>query len=165
MPVSDTTAIITTDSVPSLTPSPNATDAYLREIDEITTRAAALIPTPFATPECADPGLTQYDMNQCASFQSAGMRDKMNDLVETVVQNYPGSPDEAKEFLHLQTEWEALANDECKHWWGQIYTNPDTGNIYYWHGTMAPLLVSTCLTEKYVARTRELQLFLYYNGR
>ncbi len=165
LPVSDTAAIIATDSVPSPTPSPNATDAYLREINEITTQAAARIPTPFATTECSELGPTQLEMNECAAYQNSDMRDKMNDLVEMVMQNYPGSPEEAKEFLRLQTEWEALADEECSHWWGQTYTNQDTGNIYYLRGTMAPLLVATCLTHKYADRTRELQLFLFYNGR
>jgi uncharacterized protein YecT (DUF1311 family) len=120
----------------------------------------SIIPTPTMTPtiSCYDNAVTQYDMNQCAGLIAEEQRNKMEILVNLIKEKYSTIPQKEEEFLQLQAKWEDLANEECRLWYGRTITDPNTGTEYYENGSMAPMLIESCLKNKYEDRIKELQI-------
>jgi uncharacterized protein YecT (DUF1311 family) len=120
----------------------------------------SMIPTPTMTPtiSCYDNAVTQSDINQCAGLIMEEQLNKMESLVNLIEEKYSAIPQKEEEFLQLQAKWDDLANEECRLWYGRTITDPNTGTEYYENGSMAPMLIVSCLKNKYEDRIIELQI-------
>ena len=124
--------------------------------------STAPIPTITPTYSCLDSAITQLDINICTNLLAEEIEKTMEKLVDTILKHYSDSPQDAKEFLRIQTEWKNLADDECSLRYGRIITDTVSGDMHYENGSMAPMMVSECRTKKYEIRIKELQSFFVY---
>jgi len=106
-------------------------------------------PTP--TPSCYDTAETQSDLNACAFTIAQETKKSLQIIVNLIANEFSDNPNKKNEFLELEGKWEELAEQECIVWWGSM---PDG---WYEYGSMAPMIVYGCFTEKYEKRIVELQ--------
>jgi hypothetical protein len=135
-----------------------------REVTRIIKIYPSSTPSIQPTPSCYDTAKTQYDLNKCSWSIEAELRSRMEGLVQAIAGRYSKYPERKEEFLKLQEYWQINAENECNLWYGQLLQDPKTGEVYREFGTMAPLLVSTCMIEKYESRIKELHNVLHPTG-
>jgi uncharacterized protein YecT (DUF1311 family) len=106
------------------------------------------------TPSCYDTAMSTIQINACAWSITEKTKEELDKLVDKVAKEYSGYPERREKFIQSELEWESHAEDECYLWWGSL---DESG--FYEHGSMAPMLVATCLDGKYKKRITELQQF------
>ena len=158
----------------AFTPMPASTVGVLVEqtvlpISPPETPEPTALPTaesPFAALDCYGSVVSQFEINTCGNKRRDDMYNKMTFVVHQVVALYHQmdviAPTAGVNFQTLQTQWEAVAEQECDYLWAKVVEDQEAGSLHYLNGTTAPAVRSECLVAKYQARIGELQTVIAY---
>lgn len=111
-------------------------------------QTATLQPTPAFLPvDCAGAAVTRLEISRCAESDANRADQKLDQLLADIEATVSG--EQRDEFKLIQTQWKALAKQQCA--W-------ETGNFK--DGTDAQLAFSLCTKQLYLDRIQELKPLL-----